>query len=363
MKDSEIHISTKTLIRFWLVIIALALTLGLCYLARSVIVLILVAFFLAIVLNRPVEFFARILPGHNRFLGTFISFLIFVVVIGGVLTLIVPIFFEQSINFAKTFPDTISSLQEGSQSATNFIKESGLEETYNSALEDISTQFTTVAAQMGSWSVDFLANLLNWLGNAFIVLILAFFMLLEGPKWIDMFWKNVYKNKKKMRKHQAVAEKMYDIVADFATGQLIIATICGALAGIGVFIFSMCFGIPSTLILPVSAVIFVTAFIPLFGPYIGIGISVLLVLLYNPIAALILLIYLALYQGILYTIFSPKIQSRKMKISALAILLAIVVGLQVGGVFGAIVSIPVAGCIIVLFREIVKNRHEIADAK
>jgi predicted PurR-regulated permease PerM len=272
--------------------------------------------------------------------------------------LIVPIFFEQSINFTKSLPGAISSLQEQSAALTSFMKENGLEDTFDSALTDLSDQAKIMAAQLGSWSVSFVAGLVNGIGTALMLMVLTFFMLIEGPKWLDLFWKNVYKDKKKMAKHQSIASKMYAVVSDFATSQVIIAAICGVMGGIGVFVLSMCFGIPSSLILPISTVVFVTALIPMFGPFIGGAVSVLLVLLYNPIAALILLAYLVLYEMILYNVFTPKITSKTMKISALVVLVSLLIGLQIAGIVGAILAIPVGGCLVILVREYLANRSQ-----
>ena len=52
-----------------------------------------------------------------------------------------------------------------------------------------------------------------------------------------------------------------------------------------------------------------------------------------------------------------------MEISALVVLIAMTLGLQVGGILGALVAIPVAGCAIVLARDffITRDRMEAAD--
>jgi predicted PurR-regulated permease PerM len=357
MKETQIHISTKTLIRFWLVIISLALIVGAIYLARWAVVMILVAFFLALVLNRPVEFFARVLPGHSRGLGALITFLITLVVLGGVVTLIVPIFLEQTINFAKALPETMSSLQEQSRFVTDFVNENGLNEAYDSIVNSVSDSAKNLASSLGNVSVNVVTDLVGWLGNAFLVLVLTVFMLIEGPKWIEKFWRLAYRSQKLRAKHQRVASKMYDVISDFVTSQVIIAAISAVLSGLGVFVLSLCFGAPSSLILPVTAIVFVTTFIPMFGAFIGGTLSFVLMLLYNPWAAIVYVVYSTLYQQVLYNFFSPKIQSRKMNISALMILIALVIGLQVGGVLGALVSIPIAGCVIVLVREYLSNRH------
>lgn len=338
------------MIKFWLVILGFIAVIAAAWAAQWAIVMILVAFFLALVLNRPTEFFARVLPGHSRALGATITFLITLVVLFGTITLIIPIFLEQSAIFLKSLPDTIASLQNQTAFLGSFISEYHLDDFYNAIGNSITEQIKSFTSSVGSMSINFLTEAANWIGGAFIVAVLTLFMLFEGPTWVEKFW-GLFPDKKKRESYKATADKMYEVVSGYVTGQMIVATINGILAGLGVFVLSLVFGLPTTLILPIAALSFITTFIPMFGPAFGIAIAVILSLLYNPIAAVILLVYMTVYQQILWNFVSPKVQSRQIKISALAILVAIILGLNIGGVFGAIVSVPIAGCLIVLGRQ------------
>jgi len=346
---NEFHISARTLVQFWLVLLAIAAIVVAIWAARWAIVMILVAFFLALVLNRPTEFFARVLPGHSRGLGATITFLITLIILGGVVTLIVPIFLEQTAVFLKSLPDTLAHVQSETQWIGFLIAEYGLTDTFNAMVTDAGEQFKSFAASLGGMSINFLTDAVAMIANTFIIAVLTLFMLIEGPTWLQKFW-DMFPDKKKRAKYQGLANKMYDVVSEYVIGQVIVATICGILAGVGVFVLSLTFGLPSTLILPISAITFITTFIPIFGPIVGCAVAFILALLYNPIAAVILLVYLTVYQQVLWNFVSPKVQSRQIKISALAILIAIVIGMTMGGVFGAIVAVPIAGCVIVLFR-------------
>jgi len=355
MNGKLIDISTKTMVKFWLVIIGLVLVLGAVWLAKSAIIMILVAFFLAIVLNRPVAFFARVLPIHSRALGAVIVFIITLIVLGGVIFLMLPVFFEQFSSFAKSLPDTIASLEHQSLLLMDFARSVGMEETITSALNNMSNDISQIVANLGTTSVNIVTNIVNTFVNAGLVFVLTLFMLVEGPSWLDKFWKYAYKSAEKRARHKAIATKMYNVISSFVTSLGIIAAINGILAGIGVFVLGMAFGFTVSLILPIASVVFITTFIPIFGPFIGGGLAGVLVLLYNPVAAIILIAWLILYQQIVYNFLSPKIQGKWMNMSALLVLVAMVVGLQISGLFGALVAIPLTGCIVILVREVFKR--------
>lgn len=356
MNGKQVDISTQTLVRFWLVIIGLALALGAIWLARDAVIMILIAFFLAVVLNRPVVFFAKVLPGNSRALGATVSFLISLVVLIGIVTLILPIFLEQTIVFAQSLPDTISALENHSRSFMDFAYDNGFGETISSALGGLATEGTQYIGNLGSVSLDFMTGLFDGMMKAFLVLVLTFFMLVEGPNWLGNFWKYAYRDSKKREHHKQIATKMYDVVSTFVTSQIIVAAINAALAGIGVFVLALTFGFTMSLILPIASIVFVSTFIPVFGPFIGGALTGLLVLLYNPIAAIIFVVYLTLFQQVVYNLLSPKIQGKRMHMSALVVLAAMIVGLQVWGIFGALVAIPIAGCVVVVIRETLLNR-------
>ena len=79
------------------------------------------------------------------------------------------------------------------------------------------------------------------------------------------------------------------------------------------------------------------------------AVIVTLVLLLNaPGAAVIFAVYFFVYQQIENNIISPTIQSKKVELSALSVLVSILIGVSLFGLIGGIVSIPIAGCIRVL---------------
>jgi len=114
---------------------------------------------------------------------------------------------------------------------------------------------------------------------------------------------------------------------------------------------SFFFNVPANLALPTVAIAFVLSLIPMFGATIS-GVLIALLLAFNdPIAGIVFAAYFVIYQQIENNFISPTIQSRKVELSALAVLASVTIGLYVFGIAGGIISIPVAGCLKVLLED------------
>jgi predicted PurR-regulated permease PerM len=151
---------------------------------------------------------------------------------------------------------------------------------------------------------------------------------------------------------------MYSVVTGYITGQLTVSAIGAALSGIVVFILSLFFNVPANLALPTVAIAFTLSLIPMFGATIA-GVLISLLLLFNDAGAgVIFIVYFILYQQIENNFISPTIQSKKVELSALAVLASVTIGLYVFGLAGGIISIPIAGCIKVLLEDYLVRAKE-----
>ena len=77
----------------------------------------------------------------------------------------------------------------------------------------------------------------------------------------------------------------------------------------------------------------------------------LILLFNNPLAAIIFAIIYIVYAQIGNNVIAPKIQGSALKLPAVMILVAIVIGMYIFGLLGAIIAVPIAGCIRVLIDE------------
>ena len=356
--ETKLSISTGTFIRFWLVIIGFLAVIAGIFLAQAALITIAISFFLALVLNRPVSFLARHIPGHSRALATLISYLIVIAIVILLIFNVIPIFIHQISTFVGNAPELIREIQSRNNGFEIFLADHGMDAQYNAWLANISKQIGEFANQIGGSVVSMLTVFMSAMMNVIFTAVLTFLMLVEGPDWEKKFWMIAYKDTKKRARHQKIAKKMYDVVSGYITGQTIVAAISATLTAVAVWVLSLMFGkIDPSLVLPAWMTIFIMTFIPMFGATIGGFIVAALLTLFAWPAALIYIVFFLIEQQFENNFTSPKIQSKRLNISALIILASILVGLNVAGILGALVAIPVAGCVMVVLREFIESRN------
>lgn len=356
--ETKLSISTGTFIRFWLVIIGFLAVIAGIFLAQAALITIAISFFLALVLNRPVSFLARHIPGHSRALATLISYLIVIAIVILLTFNVIPIFIHQISTFIGNAPELIREIQSRNNGFEIFLADHGMDAQYNAWLANISKQIGEFANQIGGSVVSMLTVFMSAMMNVIFTAVLTFLMLVEGPDWEKKFWMIAYKDTKKRARHQKIAKKMYDVVSGYITGQTIVAAISATLTAVAVWFLSLMFGkIDPSLVLPAWMTIFIMTFIPMFGATIGGFIVAALLTLFAWPAALIYIVFFLIEQQFENNFTSPKIQSKRLNISALIILASILVGLNVAGILGALVAIPVAGCVMVVLREFIESRN------
>lgn len=354
----RIDIDTRTFVRFWLVVIGFAFAILAIYSARHALILLGTAFFLALALNAPVSYLAKHLPGKSRAGGTAIAFVVVIIILGALLFLVIPPIVEQTVKVAQTVPSLVDGATTQWHGLAGLIDKYHLQDQVNNAVESIKSNTTHWATDASRHVVSGVGSVLSFVVQTVLVLVLSFLMLVEGPIWMQRIW-GIYNDEKRMEHHRAVVRRMYGVVTGYVTGQLTVSALDGIFAGMAVFIISLFFkGVPADLALPAMAILFTLSLIPMFGATIG-GVLIALLLAFNNLGAgIVFAIYFVVYQQVENNFISPAIQSRKVELSALAVLAAVTIGLYVFGLAGGIISIPIAGCIKVLLEEYLKHAKQ-----
>jgi len=357
----RIEIDTKTFVRFWLVVFGFGIGILALYSARTALVIIGTAFFLALALNGPVSRLARHLPGRSRTLSTAIAFFAVVIFLSSVIFLVIPPVVQQTVKFIDNAPTLLQNVSNEWHGVGELVAKYHIQPQVDQAV-------SAIRDNAGHWATGFGKNFLSGLGSAMsvfaatlLVLVLTFLMLIEGPTWMERIW-SVYKNDRRVRAHKRLVHRMRAVVSGYVSGQLSVSGIDAAAAGVTVFILSRFFSeVPANLALPTVAFCFIFSLIPLFGATLA-GIIVTILLAMNSIpAAIIFAIYFVIYQQLENNVISPRIQSKRIELSPLAVLTAVTIGLYVFGVAGGIISIPIAGCIKVLVENYFEDHGEDLD--
>ncbi|MEG1790595.1 MAG: AI-2E family transporter [Oscillospiraceae bacterium] len=149
-----------------------------------------------------------------------------------------------------------------------------------------------------------------------------------------------------------VASMADEIFGSFISGQLTDSTILGILCYIGMRIFR--FPYPEV----IAVVIGVTSLVPMVGSFIGEVIGVFLILFVKPLQALLFILFILCLQQIDNTFIYPKIVGKSVGLPGLLVLCAVVIGGNVFGVLGSLLSVPVCALLYALLREMMETREK-----
>ena len=120
----------------------------------------------------------------------------------------------------------------------------------------------------------------------------------------------------------------------FISGQIIVAVILGTLCFLGMVII----GLPYAAI--ISVIIGITSIIPVLGGYLGAAAAVLLLVLENPVQALIFALFIFALQQFEGAVIYPKIVGGSIGIDGILVFIGVTLGAGFGGVWGLILGVP-----------------------
>ena len=355
---THITVDTKTFVRFWLVVIGFGVAIFAIYNARVALIILGISLFLALALNGPVSRIARVLPGKSRTAATALAYVLVVVVLSAIIFLVIPPIVQQTAKFVQNVPSFVNTATSQYKGLNALIDQYNLKPQVDQAVNSIKDSSASWASNLGKGVISIVGSFLEVLTASLLVLVLTFLMLIEGPEWMARLW-GLYDNKRKMKTHKRVFRRIYGVVNGYVTGQLIVSSIGGALAGAAVFVLSLIFPqIPSGLAFPTAAITFTLSLIPMFGATIA-GLLITVLLSFNaPVAAIIYIVYFFIYQQVENNFVAPQVQANKVELSALAVLGSVTIGLYLFGLLGGIIAIPIAGSIRVLIDEYLKSRND-----
>jgi predicted PurR-regulated permease PerM len=349
----NINVETKNVIKIFT--LAVLFTVGVFALSKmyDALILILIAFFLAVALNPAVSFLSKFMPGKRR--GPSIAIVVLLslaAVFVLVFSIAQPISRETS-SFARTLPQTIDTLRYRNETVTNFIDKYDL----NDNIDSISTTTRDKANKLGENALGSIGRVGNSVVNTFTVLVIAVLMLTGGPRLIKRSIKRIYRDETLQKRHELIASKMYRVVTGYVNGQLLIALVASIFALGALALLKVPYP------LPLAAIVFVFGLIPLIGNTLAAVLLVVAALILKSVpAALVLLAYFILYQQIENITLQPLVQGRTTQLPPLVIFISVILGVALLGPIGGLFAIPAAGCVKVLLLDYLDHRDDITTA-
>ncbi len=311
------------------------------------------ALFLALGLEPVVAFLVRRrLP---RWAAVVITLLAVVAVVGGIVLTVVPIIGGQVTQLITQVTTLVNS-----NTAIDDVK-NWLHQTFpalnvdavSSYIQDwLTKNVGAISGSIGQGVIAVGATVLGALAGTFIVLILTIYFTASVPSLKGAVYQLVPASRR--ARFIDLAEQITDSVGYYVMGQVTLGVINGVLSAI----FLSVINAPFPAVLAVIAFFF--SLIPLVGTLTGSTIIVLVCLipgLGSPTTALIAAIYYLIYMQVEAYVLTPRIMNRAVSVPGGVVVVAALAGGSLLGLLGALIAIPVAASVLIIYRQVVIPRQ------
>jgi predicted PurR-regulated permease PerM len=298
---------------------------------------VLLALILVYLLNPVVSWLGR--RRVKRVLATLLTYVVFLTVLGFLLSWLVPLISRQASTFGGSIPDLLRRAERG---LIVFSRKLGLRVHTTNLLGAFGK-----TGSVGEY-VRRVTSVSSAVGLALVLVlgpILAFYLLVDLPKLSDTLQAAIPARRR--REVLGVARRVSAAVGGYFRGQLLVAALVGAFCMTGFWLV----GLPYWAL--VGLLIGLFSLIPLIGPFLG-AIPALFVAFTTPASnggvlvhprpgwplAVAASVVLLIVQQADVLIISPRVVSRNVRLHPVTVMLSLLIAGTIAGVYGMLLAIP-----------------------
>jgi predicted PurR-regulated permease PerM len=334
-------VSTGTVFRWALAATAGIALVGLSLLAvwtvRDMLILALVALFIAVSLDPAVRWMVR--HGVGRPWAVTIILLVALAVVASVIALVMPPLIREAAEFSQNVPRYLSDLDERSETFRELSARYNLDEHLQRLAQDLPER-------IGTSVIDFFTRFLGVLASSLLVLVLSIYFMASLPR-IRRAIPRLFPQRFRER-----ARLLVDVVVDKVGSYMIGGLLVSSIASIVAYAILAGFEVPAAL--PLALLVFLCAFIPLIGASLGSTIFFSVASIANGLwpSGILVLACFIVYQQLENYIIAPRVMQGRMNLPAVAVLLAGLIGGTMLGLVGALMAIPIAAAVKAVIWEV-----------
>ncbi|MGA7055276.1 MAG: AI-2E family transporter [Mycobacterium sp.] len=305
----------------------------------SVLVLIGVAFFLALGLEPAASWFVnRKLP---RWAATTLVFVLFLALMGAFVAAAIPPLVEQATELIKQAPHYLQQAQDHSSAIGRLNDRFHLQQRISDTVNGSGGSVVNDVVSAGS-------AVFGAVADSLVVIVLTVYFLVDMPR----IRTNLYRMVPHTRRPRAIliGDEVFAKVGAYVLGNVLISVIAGG----ATFIWLLAFNVPYPLLLGIFVALF--DLVPVVGSTIaGVVVAAVALTVSLPvcIATTVFFVVFRLLEDYLLV---PRIIGRVVKVPALITVVAVLIGGALLGIVGALVAIPVAAALLLLTEEVLYPR-------
>ncbi len=280
--------------------------------------------------------------GVSRTSAIFIVYAAMSFIIAGLLLYGMPYIIVQLYRVAEAVPNYAAQVQEFTASLQSEYARAGIPDTLRRIIDERIGWLESILVDQAERVVETLLGLAGYVFNIILAPVFAFYLL----KDIELFTDSTVSFIPPQNRTDVLAlgSEISKIVDSFVRGYLLVSLIVGLLTGLALTVLNMEFA----LMLGIFAGL--TNLIPYFGPLIGAIPAIALALLVSKWMVLKVAIVYLVIQQIESAIIGPRVIGKRVGLHPLFVILVLLAGIQLYGLTGLILSVPLAAILRVLFR-------------
>ncbi|GAA3904439.1 AI-2E family transporter [Microbacterium invictum] len=317
------------------------------------------ALFLSLGLDPLVSWLER--RGLPRWGALVVTFAAVLAAFAGIILMVVPIIVEQITQLVVQIQDLVENVIDGSWDPVAATRQ-WLGDTFpllnvDQVFQYVSDWYETldmgeIGAGVGTTVIGIGGAVIAGFTGAIIVLILTIYFTASTPSLKAAMYQLVPASRRE--RFIDLSEQITASVGFYVMGQVTLGFINGVLSAIFLTIINAPF--PAVL----AVVAFFFSLIPLVGTLTGSAIIVLTCLipgLGSPLTALVALIYYVIYMQVEAYVLSPRIMNRAVSVPGAVVVIAALAGGSLLGLLGALIAIPVAASVLIIYRQVIIPRQ------
>jgi predicted PurR-regulated permease PerM len=344
---SEVLEPPRVVVARWVQLVLLPLTLlavwALARAAGKVLVIFIVAALIALILNPAVSFIQR--GRMPRGLAVLAVYLAFFLALTGIGLLLANPISNQVASFSRNVPHLVNQANRTLAELQNTLNNQGLQVHFiaqgKTALQTLGDKIVKGSSSIVSFGGGLLTEAVQAGFDVLLVFVLSVYMLLYGQRIGRLI--RTFMPDGDGTPADDYPTLVQNAVARYVGGQLLFSLIMGATAGVALYLLGVLGIFPDGSKYAVVFAVFygLMELVPYIGPIIGALPAVALALFTHPVSALWVALMFVGLQQLEGHIVAPQIFGHTLRINPLLVIFALLLGLQLYGVVGALIALPI----------------------
>ncbi|MDO8743422.1 MAG: AI-2E family transporter [Candidatus Azambacteria bacterium] len=341
IRRTIIEISPKTI--FW--VLGIGILTVLFYMVRDIVAVLIFAIIIASALEPLLEYTQR--KKIPRLLSLIVIYLLFFVVFAALIYILLPLLLDQLRDFSQNFPVYFGKIEEAAGVIT-FLP--GLSGNIHDLLSQLTEQIPSFTSLL-----SYASSIVGGIVSLIVILVVSFYLSLSRNALND-FLRSVMPPQFETYAYDLWVRAQKKM-GRWLHAQILLSLVMAFIVGIGLWIL----GVKYAFLIAIT--VGALEIVPFVGPIVAGALATLLALSQSTILGLWTLIFFIAAQQLENHILVPLLIKKLVGLNPVAVILAILTGAKLGGIFGILLAVPLAAVVDEFFDDLAKRKSTLTASQ